>query len=458
MDMKLDIIEYSPLEIFVPERLDLIVKYMYIKSKIEGINRDLYTNLYIKHITKRTAGKQFVFEYIDGYPVPTAKKLGIKDYLVHFDKLIDSFYSSGFQRDFFIPISKVNGILLDGAHRAACAAYFNKSPFIVIENRIGKNWDYTWFEVNGFYENELNLILSTYIKLKKDKLFFFVLWAPVIDYWTDIEMEITEKLKIVFTRDYDFSSNNFAEVVNDLYSYEFGLSLPKKIQKKIEALSSFKPVFRILLVEVGKPTYTRSLGKDMCVEVVDIKSKIRGKYDHVVRHKDYITIHSSDNSDHTGYMESFLISSNNILNLKRRKVDSYREEFLLWLEEYSEVLKSYGILTNECCIVGSGPMEVLGIRDATDIDFVMDNKKRMKLFDEKSRALSDNIDLVHLGYHEYNNSDNPIPDDEIINNPNYHFYFRGFKFANIELVRDRKYNHRRTKDVLDVNLIDGFFD
>ena len=44
--------------------------------------------------------------------------------------------------------------------------------------------------------------------------------------------------------------------------------------------------------------------------------------------------------------------------------------------------------------------------------------------------------------------------DELINNPKNHFLCRGYKFANLSIIRDRKEYSRREKDLIDVELID----
>ena len=53
------------------------------------------------------------------------------------------------------------------------------------------------------------------------------------------------------------------------------------------------------------------------------------------------------------------------------------------------------------------------------------------------------------GYHR-RRSGPAIGDDELIDNPDWHFRYRGFKFANPEVVLEQKDFYRREKDVRDV--------
>lgn len=454
--MRYKLEKYEPLDLLIPERLDLVVKYLYIKAKIEGENFEYFKNLYIKHINKRTGGKQYIYEYIDGKHIPKSIKTNVDDYLNDFDKLIDSFISNGFNKEYFIPISGMNRLLLDGSHRASCSLYFNESPFVKIENRLGKKWDYIWFKINDFKEDEINNILNTYIELKIKNIFAFILWSPVEEHWDNIEREIMKNRKIVFSKDYTFSVSGFKEIVYEVYSYEFGIKLPENIDKKLMYLKEYGPKLRLIFLEIEKPQYIEMRGGKICNQILNIKNEIRDKYDSIVEKEKFITIHTTDNAEHSEHLRRIFMSSKNLKDLNRRRMNSYREVFLEWLEEYIATLDEWGISVNDCCIVGSGPMEVLGIRDSTDIDFILHSNIRDKLFDEKSKALSENVDVVHKGYHEYNNDFNPISDDDIIMNSNYHFYFRGLKFVNIEIVRDRKANHKRPKDVTDIGLIDKF--
>jgi len=59
------------------------------------------------------------------------------------------------------------------------------------------------------------------------------------------------------------------------------------------------------------------------------------------------------------------------------------------------------------------------------------------------------VDIVTAGYHRSRNRPE-IDDDELIDNPEYHFRYRGVKFANPEVVLDQKDFYRREKDVRDL--------
>jgi hypothetical protein len=66
------------------------------------------------------------------------------------------------------------------------------------------------------------------------------------------------------------------------------------------------------------------------------------------------------------------------------------------------------------------------------------------------------VDIVTAGYHR-SRERRAIKDNELIDSPDDHFIYRGFKFANPEIVLDQKDFYRRDKDVRDVETAAAVF-
>ncbi|MFT4261026.1 MAG: hypothetical protein ACMXX9_01185, partial [Candidatus Woesearchaeota archaeon] len=90
---------------FNENRLDIIIKYLYVKSYVENNNYEYYKKLYLTSIKIINGG----FE---------DNKKSIDDFLNKFNKLITSIQKKGFNKKYSIPIGK-DGIILNGAHRLA---------------------------------------------------------------------------------------------------------------------------------------------------------------------------------------------------------------------------------------------------------------------------------------------------------------------------------------------------
>ena len=387
MDIK-DIRRINPLELLVPDRLDIVIKYLFINALVNKHNVEYFTNLYTRHILKRTRGIKTVYGYQNGNPVIISTKTGIEEYISDFCAMIESFKNNGFQKEFFIPVSSQNGIILDGAHRTSCSIFFNIEPYVIYENRLGRTWDYKWLEDNQFTTEDINIIVDTYIKLKRENVFAAIFWGPLKEHWEEMQEEIQKDYKILMTRDFHFKKSDFESIVYDIYSYEFGPSVPEKISRKINLLEDYNTDFRLLFFYVDEPQYSQTAQGIRCNQVVKLKDKLRSKFDYIIEKEKFITVHMADNGEHTEHIKNILLSPNNLKHVSARKSTHFRSEFLDWLLEYEKVLEKYNIPKERCCIVGSGPLEVLGVRESTDIDFILDSRIRDVLFDDKSRTLS----------------------------------------------------------------------
>lgn len=151
-------------------------------------------------------------------------------------------------------------------------------------------------------------------------------------------------------------------------------------------------------------------------------------------------------------MARTLLLPESLRSAQYRRIAKPRTEFLRWLNEYRKILSRFGIKPEDCCIVGSAGLEIAGLRLATDIDFTTKAAVRMDCFGTGVTHFSGGVDLVSEGYHKAENGRH-WPDDVLIDDPNLHVYFMGFKVANLAVIRDRKQYSKRPKDLLDVELI-----
>ena len=441
--------QIPPIKLLVPEILEIVVKYLYVKSVIENKDVDFFTDLYRRHIYYRTGGVEDA-------------KATVDDYVKSFNILIASMRTAGFDRNYPIPVSTQNGIILDGSHRLACALFFDIHPYVeFIEGRKGNIWDYWWFEQHGFSKRELDLMLRTYIELKPQNVIAIILWGPVKKYWAEIQSYISAFHKIIAARDFLFDRKMLASIVYDIYAFEDGLKVSDAVRRKVALLQNYTPEIRLILAEVEEPECVVNNGRSVCKQALTLKRNVRHQFGSILPsslHDSYLIIHTSDNSEHLRHITNILLNQNNLIALRGRRHSEYREKFLDWLEEYRRTIVAHGINSDSCCIVGSSPLEVFSIRDSTDIDFILKASLREGRFPDNGAHLSKNVDIVHKGYHRSSNRQKLFSDDQIIHDIDKHFYFRGLKFATLEIVRDTKSYDARPKDVKDVKLIDRFLE
>ena len=106
----------------------------------------------------------------------------------------------------------------------------------------------------------------------------------------------------------------------------------------------------------------------------------------------------------------------------------------------------------EVCVVGSSVLTVFGIRLNNDVDIVMTSKYRKRFGSSGVVPFSEYVEMVSQNWARCKNR-KTITDDELIQNPEYHFVYRGVKFATLPLLLDRKEWQGREKDIQDVKLI-----
>ena len=122
------------------------------------------------------------------------------------------------------------------------------------------------------------------------------------------------------------------------------------------------------------------------------------------------------------------------------------------LNELSEVITTHDINREDICIVGSGVLAALQLRPNVDLDIMILHKKRDLINKtEKNFSISSNIECVSKDWMRMTNK--KISDDEIIQNPAYHFYMEGYKFCNLRLLKIRKKFSNREKDKKDIKII-----
>tara|TARA_E500000305_G_scaffold97944_1_gene89246 strand:+ start:259 stop:648 length:390 start_codon:yes stop_codon:yes gene_type:complete len=123
-----------------------------------------------------------------------------------------------------------------------------------------------------------------------------------------------------------------------------------------------------------------------------------------------------------------------------------------YLEELEVVLANNKISKEEVCIVGSAVMTLHGLRENNDIDIILKDTVRNKIFPLKTTKLSKNIELVSF---HWLHSNKKITDNEIIENKLYHTRYCGYKFVSLTLLEERKNNSQKQKDKKDLSLIRG---
>lgn len=431
----------DPKRISSSGRLDIMVRYLLFKELAYGNVSDKTLSLYSRTILSRSGAIE-----LQDYYSPDEKK-GIQKHLEVAKELLESIKTNGFEEKYYVPIGKDFG-LYNGAHRMAAAMALNENVWIRTLGEQGiKDMDFQWFINNGFSWEDQIRVLRAYADIHED-CGIFVLYGTVEEQWSYILKQIEKMFVVVGNIELDFSNDYiaFENLIHDIY---MDYNKNSVIERKIELLKFARLAVKVVLVSDEK-----NPEKNLYEEIIKVKNEIRNGLQFEYPNEAYITLHASDSKEEFKELKQIVLSVNNLKYLHMRFMRSVRKEFLLWINDFKKFCMNNGINVEDTCIVGSSPLEVLGIRESTDIDIVVSPELRNKYGDGVTH-LTSNLDIATRNYvRNYQNV--KIYDEQLIYDDNQHFIFMGCKFANVDSVKYRKQHSDRDKDIRDVRRIEIF--
>ncbi len=171
-DTRYSIDETDAFELLRPERIDIAAKLIYIDARVTGENVDEARDVYARHIEAFSEGY---------YSEPGNKENTTLDsFFEVFDKLIDDKRENGFDPSrSLIPVGRDN-IILDGAHRTACAIYFGKKVKVIKFPGLSVNFGYEYFRGRYLGETYLRRMADAFAKFSRLPIYCCCIW-PVAD-------------------------------------------------------------------------------------------------------------------------------------------------------------------------------------------------------------------------------------------------------------------------------------
>jgi hypothetical protein len=144
----------------------------------------------------------------------------------------------------------------------------------------------------------------------------------------------------------------------------------------------------------------------------------------------------SDYTEDTFRIASSLLNENSI-NFLNNGTNNLSEKTKNTLQNYFNKLQNNN---DDYCITSSVIMEMYGLRNAKDIDYLHKNDNILNMEN------IENHNGIWLSYYTKTKED-------IIYNPENHFYFNGFKFVSLNILREMKKKRNEIKDQNDLKLL-----
>tara|TARA_B110001452_G_C15241431_1_gene429863 strand:+ start:2168 stop:3406 length:1239 start_codon:yes stop_codon:yes gene_type:complete len=406
-----------------------MAKYLYIKYKDKDIKSDFYKELYHKHLITFNG----CYELPDStIPNCGITKSCIEDYLKAFDDLIDDIKKNGFNKQYPIPLGS-NDIIINGAHRLMISYYYSITPQFEKKNSCGCDvYNYIFF-LKRHSKPCLDRLYTDTIALEYIKhnasMRCMILYPVAYDKQKNIQLYniIKQYGYIYYHKEVTLNSNGVNNLIKELYREENwigGLFPGMGSKEKHRLCFANNPIIyiSISMLDVSK-----------CIELKDKCRAIYGLGKH--------SLHMSDYISDTLRISSALLNDNSIHFLNNGTNDICLQTQYL-LTDYFKEIKEKNDNKEDYCLTSSLIMEMYNLRQAKDIDYLHKDNKKLIL----------NNTGIHDGkwetyYH--------IHKDEIIYNPHYHFYFNGFKFATLNVIKRMKEKRKECKDLLDIEIINN---
>jgi len=318
-------------------------------------------------------------------------------------------------------------MIIDGAHRLATSYLFN-CEIPTIELKKPFSFKYDFFMQKGLDVNIADFTAFIYCKLNKNaKIVNIFPISKLKD--EQIESILLKYGNIYYKKKFFLTEKAQDYIIKEMYLTEHWIGNEK---------NNFEgAVNRARIGFAGKNyltvyVYVPFNEKDTIKAKTEIRERVN---------KGNFPIHINDTHKETIQLAQIYFNENSLHFINNRKTHNY-ERFKQQFLKYKKWLENNKLHKEDFCIDASSILSVYGLREGRDLDFLY----------QKGEIFT-NIELIdchneHAHYYQ-------IPIDDIIYNPTNHFYFEGYKFISISLLKKMKKNRNEEKDKVDVLLIDS---
>ena len=397
----------NPIELLTPMRFDILFKYVYAYLRERGVEGEWVDDIYGHHL-----------EVWNGLKELNPPKIGLDEYKIKFHEILDSIKENGFDDSVsYVPFDDKYQSPLNGAHRIAAAILFNKEVYCKSDSATtGQLCSYKYLlnrkehVSSGLSIDYADMAALEYCRLKKNT-YIVTLFPSAVGHDDEVRQEILQRSGLIYEKSVDLINHGPFNFTRLLYDEDESRGNPWLgnwhnnfcgARSKMSQCFTTELPLRIFLIEADNIDQTRIL-----------KENIR-KYYGLGNHSVHINDTHSETLKTAGYM--FNKNSIHFLNycnpIRMIKFESCFQKLCQWIADFHINIK-------DICVGGSAPLSAYGIRDCRDLDFLCHG-------DYINTGISDvschNEEMKYY-MHTKNN---------IIFNPQYHFYYKGIKFSSLD--------------------------
>lgn len=405
-----------------PARFDLAAKHVYARYRDSGFQTEWHQRLYEEHIKAFSEGS-FVEADAMG-------KVGLAAFLESFHEILDSVKEAGFDHQCSIVAVSASGTVVDGSHRVtACALYERHVRAVTLDRE--PDYDSAFFLRRGFPTQFADAVAREYCRLASDAYLVFI--YPAAGHHLDGAKSLIQQYgDIYYEKEVYLRDSGPVLLIKQVYSghpwvgsYEDGFK-----GSRVKAAACFRGTgpLRVILLSPKGPHES----------IIELKLKLRNLFN-----MGNDSVHITDTAEEVRRLSGTLFNDNSVHFLNHADI-CFFPHFIKLFERLKRILKDRGIDEETVCLDGSAVLAAYGLRDCRDLDY---------LSSETHLGFGDAIDdhASELRFHAYGL-------DDILFNPQHHFFFDGVKFASLLTVRAMKERRGEKKDWHDVRLIASLTD
>lgn len=341
------------------------------------------------------------------------------DYIREYFNLMDSLGRKGFLEDSH-PVPTVDGQIVNGAHRLAICIAQGLPIYAEEVARMPEIQDSELLRKRGFPNHLVDYLMLEYIKIKCG-VRAYVLLDSSEDILRIILKNLPSSYSILGVKALNLSSIGKRRIVDLMYSHNEWWEL--------DLLESFV-----------KERFTENLNQTFIIfyepqahsEIQEVKERLRG---FLPAGNFERKLHGTDEHFDTCLLATASLNRNSVDFLNNAPFGS--ESRIKSLMDTQQNFSDLGTPV----LVGSGPLELFGIRQARDLDWIF------PFFPGKSKS-SDHLDADLNGY--------AIDRSKFIDDPSFFGQYKDIKFASLSATLFWKTNRREKKDIHDLELISEF--
>ncbi len=411
-----------------PNRFDLYAILLYIDHKLRGVVGELE---YAKNVYYQRTN------IITGFTCSEKgndKKNAFEDFVFYLDALIDDFQNDRYDAlRSPVPVD-CNNVIVDGAHRVACAAYFNRKVRVIrfVDKDFGQH-----VTADFLLSNTLPTTVADAMALEAtrhhDNLYMLFLWPKAFRDSGKLKQAhriISNKVPIVYHKIEKMTYNGIRNLMIQIYSHMDWIGTVDNdfynTHVKADEVWNENGQVEFILVE-GKDTQ----------EILKLKAEIRNLYGIGLA-----SVHSTDNIIETRIAAELIYNQNSLHHLQFGHPTKFPHSHHM-IEKFKESITKHGYEVRDFVIDSSMILAMYGIRAANDLDYY---------------TSLENVDLRNDAYEQHDDfiKFHHFPKETLIYSPDKYFVYNGLKFISLDQLSFFKKSRGEKKDFNDLKMIEAY--